>query len=70
MDKIENNILLKCSCNVSYMVRVRQEDGEVRVRQGLVLINIRPILVVNAGISCHCLMVSDGVRSLVITHHH
>ena len=50
------------------MVRVRQEDGEVRVRQ--VLINIRPILVVNAGISCHCLMVSDGVRSLVITHHH
>ena len=52
------------------MVRVRQEDGEVRVRQGLVLINIRPILVVNAGISCHCLMVSDGVRSLVITHHH
>ena len=55
--------------NVSnIMVRLREEDGEVRVRQGLVLINIRPILVVNGRISCHCLMVSLLV--VLITHHH
>ena len=59
--------------NVSNMVRLREEDGEVGVRQGLVLINIRPILVVNGRISCHCLMVSEGVRSrlvVLIPHHH
>ena len=55
--------------NVSnIMVRLREEDGEVGVRQGLVLINIRPILVVNGRISCHCLMVSLLV--VLITHHH
>ena len=54
--------------NVSNMVRLREEDGEVGVRQGLVLINIRPILVVNGRISCHCLMVSLLV--VLITHHH
>ena len=39
----------------------------MRVRQqGLVLINIRPVLVVNSWLSCHCLMVSQAVTS----HHH
>ena len=36
----------------------------MRVRQqGLVLINIRPVLVVNSWLSCHCLMVSQAVTS-------
>ena len=39
-------------------MRVRQQAGPV-------LINIRPVLLVNSGLSCHCLLVSQAV-----THHH
>ena len=47
----------------------------MRVRQeGLVLINIRPVLLVNTGLGCHCLkclMVSQGGEmSLLISHHY